>query len=121
MDMATWCNYGNGDHPLCCCWSTIYSAKFYDRFISYTSPATGSKSPVWKHFWRKIKKEKKRLMLDCSSSSSSMRFAYDLYTYSQKFDDQGLTWADPDHFSRSFSDRFALPSRIFDKDVLVVV
>lgn len=70
---------------------------------------------MWTHLWRKIKKEKKRIF-DCSSS---MRFSYDPCTYAKNFD-QGLTWADPDDLSRSFSARFAVPSRVFEKDGLVV-
>ncbi|KAL3528779.1 hypothetical protein ACH5RR_008101 [Cinchona calisaya] len=119
LEMGTLCNPHNGDH-LCCCWSRIYdSSRDYDRFVSHTtSTSRSSKAPIWRQLWRKIKnKEKKRSMFHCSSSS--MRFAYDPHTYSQNFD-QGLTWADPDEISRSFSARFAVPSRIFDKDVLVV-
>ncbi|KAF8025562.1 hypothetical protein BT93_F2411 [Corymbia citriodora subsp. variegata] len=36
---------------------------------------------------------------------------YDPFTYAQNFD-QGQTWADPDNLSRTFSARFAVPSRI---------
>ncbi|KAJ6932644.1 hypothetical protein NC651_008166 [Populus alba x Populus x berolinensis] len=43
---------------------------------------------------------------------------YDPYTYSQNFD-HGLIISNPDDSSRSFSARFAVPSRIFEKDGLV--
>lgn len=67
--------------------------------------------------WRRIKKQKrrlKRLLFDCSASASTqgVRIPYDPYTYSQNFD-QGLIWADPDFIYRSFSARFAAPSRVF--------
>lgn len=60
-------------------------------------------------------REKKRIF-DCSSSSCTLvHEPYDPLTYSQNFDDQGLMWADPDNVSRSFSARFAVPSRVFEK------
>lgn len=60
-------------------------------------------------------REKKKIF-DCSSSACSrrMHFSYDPYTYSQNFD-QGSMWSDPDNMSRSFSARFAVSSRIFEK------
>ncbi|KAI5337106.1 hypothetical protein L3X38_016375 [Prunus dulcis] len=66
----------------------------------------------WRMLWRKIKKEKKRLLFDCSTSAQQVHVPYDPYTYSKNFD-QGLMWADPDFLSRSFSARFAVPSRVF--------
>lgn len=66
----------------------------------------------WRMLWRKIKKEKKRLLFDCSTSAQQVHVPYDPYTYSKNFD-QGSMWADPDFLSRSFSARFAVPSRVF--------
>ncbi|XP_027167706.1 uncharacterized protein LOC113767725 [Coffea eugenioides] len=116
MDMGARCSSGNGE-VCCCCWSRSFSSRNYDRFVSHIiRPSSGSKAPIWRQLWTKMKKEKKRTFY----RSTSTRFAYDPYTYSQNFD-QGLTWADPDDISRSFSARFAVPSRIFDdKDVLDV-
>lgn len=48
-----------------------------------------------------------------------MRFTYDPHSYSQNFDEQGSIFADDDELSRSFSARFAVPSRIFPKNELV--
>ena len=58
--------------------------------------------------------EKKKIF-DCSSSNRVV-VSYDPYTYAQNFD-QGLMTADPDDHSRSFSARFAVPSRVFEKIV----
>ncbi|KAI3455411.1 hypothetical protein Pfo_012074 [Paulownia fortunei] len=111
MDQETWhcSSHGNA------CWPRSYSSRKYDRFVSYNMPVTRSKAPIWTQLWRRLKKEKKR-MFQCSSS---MRFTYDPYSYSQNFD-QGLVLADPDDLSRSFSARFAVPSRIFEKHRLMV-
>ncbi|POO03905.1 hypothetical protein TorRG33x02_002090 [Trema orientale] len=77
----------------------------------------------WLAFWRKIKKTKKKNFKDIGlSSSSSMRLqatTYDPTTYSKNFD-QGMGWAEPDNLSRSFSARFADPSRIFPKSIVLL-
>jgi L-rhamnose isomerase len=59
----------------------------------------------------------KRKVFD-SSSSAQVYLTYDPYTYSQNFDD-GLVMSHPDDSSRSFSARFAVPSRIFEKGEMV--
>lgn len=61
-------------------------------------------------------------MFEQNKGVSSMRFSYDPFTYSQNFD-QGLNWesADSDDLSRSFSARFAVPTRIFNKDHVLVL
>lgn len=69
---------------------------------------------VWQMLWRKIRfrrdnnTKKKKL----SSSCAAMEGIYDIDTYSKNFD-QGLSWMEPDNLCRSFSSRFADPSRIF--------
>ncbi|KAI3463343.1 hypothetical protein Pfo_020006 [Paulownia fortunei] len=108
MDHETW---SHGEF----CWPRSYSSRNYDRFVPYNMPVRRSKPPIWILLWRRIKKQKKR-MFQCSNS---MRFTYDPYSYSQNFD-QGLMWADPDDLSRSFSARFAVPSRIFEKNTFMV-
>ncbi|KAI3418974.1 uncharacterized protein J3R85_013478 [Psidium guajava] len=75
--------------------------------------AAGSKLPVWKIWWRKLKKEHRRIF----NSSAPACTPYDPFTYSQNFD-QGQTWADPDNLSRTFSARFAVPSRILEETKL---
>ncbi|CAI8601184.1 unnamed protein product [Vicia faba] len=57
-----------------------------------------------KTLWRKIKREKKRRIF----RSSSPIFLYDPNSYLQNFDDGYIN--DLDHFSCSFSARFAAPS-----------
>ncbi|KAL6584685.1 hypothetical protein OROMI_003974 [Orobanche minor] len=110
----------NSSHESNACWPRSYSGREYDRFVSYhhtVPPIRRSKTPIWTQLWRKMKREKKRMF----SYSNSTKSTYDEYTYSQNFD-QGSVWAsvDPDDLSRSFSARFAAPSRIFEKHRLMV-
>ncbi|CAK9182719.1 unnamed protein product [Ilex paraguariensis] len=67
----------------------------------------------WLVFWRKIK----RVKMKNSSSSVSMQTSYDPDTYLKNFD-EGLGQAEPDCLHRSFSARFADPSRRFYKNEL---
>ncbi|GMI91835.1 hypothetical protein HRI_002852800 [Hibiscus trionum] len=78
----------------------------YDRMpsINVLAVTTNSKLPMWRLLWRKLMREKKKKLMVVS---------YDPHSYAQNFD-QGLISADPDDFSRSFSARFAVPSRVFD-------
>ncbi|KAJ1433939.1 hypothetical protein SESBI_05783 [Sesbania bispinosa] len=69
--------------------------------------------PSWRTFWRKIKREKKKFF----SSSAAVHVQYDPNSYSQNFDDGYYT--DPDNVSRSFSARFAVPSKFFEKSEMV--
>ncbi|XP_073121106.1 uncharacterized protein [Henckelia pumila] len=117
MDQETW-DFPASTNEEHICWPrSQYSIRNYDRFVSNNLPLTRSKAaaPIWMQLWKKIKKEKKR-MFHCSNS---MRFTYDPYSYSQNFD-EGSIWADPDDLSRSFSARFAVPARIFEKNGLMV-
>ncbi|KZV56093.1 hypothetical protein F511_06110 [Dorcoceras hygrometricum] len=107
MDQET--IWDDGEHI---CWPRSHSTRNYDSLAVLTRSKA---APIWMQLWKKIKKEKKK-MLQCSNS---MRFTYDPDSYSQNFDD-GSIWTDPDDLSRSFSARFAVPSRIFEKNGLVV-
>ncbi|KAL8043166.1 hypothetical protein ABFX02_09G100500 [Erythranthe guttata] len=125
MEEERWTKWSSKENV---CWPRSYSSLRYDRFVSYNNnmpPLTrsSSKAPIWMQLWRKLKREKKRIF-QCNnnnSNNSSMRFTYDAYSYSQNFDDnQGSVWADPDNVSRSFSARFAVPSRIFEQQRLMM-
>ncbi|KAL8056171.1 hypothetical protein ABFX02_04G102400 [Erythranthe guttata] len=98
----------------------FYSGRKYDSFGTYSRASTRSRAPIWITLWRRIKKGKKRSTIVSQYCSSSTRFTYDPYTYSQNFD-QGLMWADSDDLNRSFSARFAVPSRIFEKNNCLMV
>ncbi|KAL6559874.1 hypothetical protein OROGR_004991 [Orobanche gracilis] len=113
----------NSSHDSNSCWPRSYSAREYDRFVSYHNPVPSvrrSKAPLslWTQLWRKMMKREKKIT---SRSSNPTKSAYDEYTYSQNFD-PGSVWAavDPDDLSRSFSARFAVPSRIFENHRLMV-
>ncbi|KAL4285868.1 hypothetical protein HN51_053427 [Arachis hypogaea] len=82
---------------------------------------TRLKMACWRTLWRKIKKEKKRFFnnnkKNSSSSSHVLHYQYDPNSYLQNFDDgYYCSSSDPDIFSRSFSARFAMPSKFFEKN-----
>jgi len=105
-----WCNSGRRN-------MNSYAKRGYDRIGSFKALVSHeSKSPRWRLLWRKIVKEKRKIF-DCSSSAQA-NITYDPYTYSQNFD-HGLIMSNPDDSSRSFSARFSVPSRIFEKGGLV--
>ncbi|KAL8216583.1 hypothetical protein R6Q57_023420 [Mikania cordata] len=68
--------------------------------------------PKWKSFWRKIMKNKKKIN---KKEMMCFVYSYNLKEYMQNFDD-GFERGNDDVLCRSFSARFANPSR---KDVLV--
>ncbi|KAJ1282271.1 hypothetical protein BS78_03G039100 [Paspalum vaginatum] len=69
--------------------------------------------------WRRIMREKRRILL-CTTGCVPAppppphREPYDAYSYAQNFDD-GAAWVEPDNLSRSFSARFAVPSRVLQR------
>ncbi|KAK6944995.1 hypothetical protein RJ641_026097 [Dillenia turbinata] len=71
-----------------------------------------SNTPVWKVWWRKLLREKRRLFEP--QVGVAFQVPYDPQSYELNFD-QGLMLDEPDSLSRSFSVRFADPSRIFHK------
>uniref|UniRef100_A0A0E0JEX5 Uncharacterized protein n=1 Tax=Oryza punctata TaxID=4537 RepID=A0A0E0JEX5_ORYPU len=69
--------------------------------------------------WRRILRENKKRILLCATgcvpaSASAARVPYDAYSYAQNFDD-GAAWVEPENLSRSFSARFAVPSRVLQR------
>ncbi|CAN4096361.1 unnamed protein product [Withania somnifera] len=79
------------------------------------SESRGRKSSIWKALWKKLSKEnkekKKGHRLEFSRSIHVQVPHYDEFTYSQNFDD-GLNRDEPDHFFKSFSVRYADPSKL---------
>ncbi|CAK7353388.1 unnamed protein product [Dovyalis caffra] len=67
--------------------------------------------PKWQRFWRKISRGKKKIFNMAPVTSQA---SYDPDEYSQNFD-QGTDWDEPEILSRSFSARYADPSRILQK------
>ncbi|XVE97533.1 hypothetical protein REPUB_Repub03eG0027500 [Reevesia pubescens] len=85
---------------------------------SYSQRRTADQSkPKWRTFWKKFRRERKKIF---SSSTVTFQASYDPDEYSQNFD-QGTGWAEPDNLSRSFSARFADPSRISRKNQFVAL
>ncbi|KAL2346891.1 hypothetical protein Fmac_000891 [Flemingia macrophylla] len=75
---------------------------------SYTKPYHDGTKTVWQMLWRKLKTSDKKKVYD---SPSTIEGVYDPETYSMNFD-QGTGWMEPDNLPRSFSARYADPSRI---------
>ncbi|KAB1226713.1 hypothetical protein CJ030_MR1G008438 [Morella rubra] len=90
-----------------------YLKNGYERVVPLHTLVTGSKIARLGMLWRKLKRERKKYFLRTSDSKHVVP-SYDPYTYSQNFD-QGSIWDDPDNLYRSFSARFAVPSRVFQK------
>ncbi|XP_044464576.1 uncharacterized protein LOC123195065 [Mangifera indica] len=72
-----------------------------------SSSTSGLAKFRWEVLWMKFKKEMKKMFEFVSPLQVPY---YNSYTYSQNFD-QGFAWEEPDNLSRSFSVRFADPSR----------
>ncbi|KAL3610611.1 hypothetical protein D5086_001631 [Populus alba] len=106
-----WCNSGSRNMK-------SYAEIRYDRIGSFKAVVSAeSKTPRWRLLWRKMVKTKRKVF-DSSSSAPKVYLTYDPYTYSQNFD-HGLVLSNPDDSSRSFSARFAVPSRIFERGEMV--
>ena len=112
MDFNTWWDSGTKNFKS----SMNYVKNGYERVVSIDIMVTGSKVSRWRMLWRKLKKEKKKFFNRTTSLEHVP--SYDSYTYLQNFD-QGSMWTDPDNHCRSFSARFAVPSRILQKRELV--
>ncbi|KAK7294181.1 hypothetical protein RJT34_17066 [Clitoria ternatea] len=104
----------------CHCLSTLsnrswpsYERIGYDPIVCVNEIVTRMKMGSWKTLWRKIKREKRRFL----RPSPAFHVQYDPSSYLQNFDDGYST--DPDNVSRSFSARFAAPSKIFGKNEVV--
>ncbi|KAL6974383.1 hypothetical protein U1Q18_028565 [Sarracenia purpurea var. burkii] len=109
MDMKNWCSSGST--------RSLRLGRRCPVLEAVNSPAAATRTrrrPVWKQLWRKLLKEKRKMTTTTESSSVRVRVPYDEHTYAQNFD-EGLVWDEPDILSRSFSVRFADPSRIFCK------
>lgn len=95
-------------------------AAAYDRADgTYSSGASRPSARArLRGLWRRIMREKRRILL-CTTgcvpgAAPPHREPYDAYSYAQNFDD-GAAWVEPDNLSRSFSARFAVPSRVLQR------
>lgn len=113
MNIRNWCKSGR---------ETITLGSYYphdDIKPMRSSSSSSSSSTIisnklrWKVIWNKYLKREKKIMNAFDYSAPHHQLTYDSYSYSQNFD-QGPSWDDePDSLSRSFSCRFADPSKIF--------
>ncbi|KAI4337460.1 hypothetical protein L6164_015875 [Bauhinia variegata] len=67
-----------------------------------------STKPAWQMIWKRIRGDGKKVFC---SSATKMEGTYDPETYSKNFD-EGMGWVELENLGRSFSARFADPSRI---------
>ncbi|KAK9102621.1 hypothetical protein Sjap_019875 [Stephania japonica] len=111
MEVGNWCN------SRCGSMRNVNGVNDFEECTAMNMADSRSSMPKWRWFWKRIKKEKRRIF-DYPSSGPS-QVPYDPYTYSQNFD-QGTAWTEPDNLSRSFSARFADPSRIFQRNAAVM-
>ncbi|KAJ6743598.1 hypothetical protein OIU85_017536 [Salix viminalis] len=84
-------------------------------YLGRTPGVKDGPKPRWKVFWRKINRGKQKIF---KVSPVTSQASYDPDEYSQNFD-QGIDWAEPEILSRSFSARYADPSRILLKSKTV--
>ncbi|XAR69318.1 hypothetical protein NMG60_11000858 [Bertholletia excelsa] len=82
--------------------------------------AEQDQSHLWLRFWRKIKGERRKKKKNTFSSPVCFQGSYDQDTYLQNFDD-GRGRMEPDNLYRSFSARFADPSRSFQRNGMLNV
>ncbi|KAI3868460.1 hypothetical protein MKW92_033522 [Papaver armeniacum] len=79
--------------------------------VSYIKMTRCSVTKEWRvKIWRRIKKEKKKIFRSIRHDDR-VRVSYDPSSYLKNFD-QGCSLNEPDCYSRSFSARYAHPSRI---------
>ncbi|XVF34809.1 hypothetical protein REPUB_Repub18cG0090600 [Reevesia pubescens] len=111
MNIRNWCNSG--------C-KTVCLGRGYHEIgaVNSSTSTTGSNKVKWKVLWMKFKKEKRRIFE--SDHHQVQQVPYDPYTYSQNFD-QGFARDEPDNLSRSFSVRFADPSRVFLRKAAILL
>uniref|UniRef100_A0A7C8ZUD1 Uncharacterized protein n=1 Tax=Opuntia streptacantha TaxID=393608 RepID=A0A7C8ZUD1_OPUST len=84
------------------------------------SKSSSASSSKIQGFLRKLKRKfmmtrREKMAFGSSRHSNPVIVPYNSYTYSMNSEDHGLTSAEPDALSRSFSARFAPSSRMFNR------
>ena len=72
---------------------------------------------TWRHVLYRVRAGARRLLGRDGrplKAAAPQGFRYDSDSYAQNFDD-GEAWVEPENLSRSFSARFAVPSRVFQR------
>ncbi|KAF6169594.1 hypothetical protein GIB67_003962 [Kingdonia uniflora] len=111
MDIGSWCSSSCRSMR----WSKRYVRSDHGELETLNSSSTTTSiKPRLRLLWKKLKKEKRKIFY-----SSGAQVPYNSYTYAQNFD-QDMGWDEPDNLSRSFSARFADPSRMFQRNGVMV-
>ncbi|KAJ3694143.1 hypothetical protein LUZ60_009623 [Juncus effusus] len=84
----------------------------YEELSQLGHVSTRQASNKLHSLWRKILREKKKILR--KSAGNAVSASYDPYTYAQNFDEGPADWEEQENLSRSFSARFAVPSRFFE-------
>ncbi|XP_062088769.1 uncharacterized protein LOC133795332 [Humulus lupulus] len=125
MDIRNWCSSGSKKRTI-----RLGSCHKETAKSSSTTQALNPYKQIWKVLWMKFKKEKKKLsesLESCAAPQQRRLVPYDPHSYSQNFD-ISFAWDDIHHdddddgdslISRSFSFRFADPSKIFLEKAIV--
>ncbi|OEL36447.1 hypothetical protein BAE44_0002534 [Dichanthelium oligosanthes] len=111
LDGDDYYDYDDIFHPS----SSGGGAAAYDKVDGPSRPSARARL---RGLWRRIMREKRRILL-CTTgcvptAAPPHREPYDAYSYAQNFDD-GAAWVEPENLSRSFSARFAVPSRVLQR------
>ncbi|KAJ8479598.1 hypothetical protein OPV22_023325 [Ensete ventricosum] len=100
LHVGSWCNSR--------CATADFNRTFADDYDDELDPLNYRPAQSrLRGLWRRIVRGKRRVSI---SSPNPMRVSYDPYTYAQNFD-EGSASVEPDNLWRSFSARFAAPSR----------
>jgi len=106
-----------------------YDVAFHSSSSSSSSKVGGPGAPYYsagiprpsararlRALWRRIMREEAdpALLHRLHAGARAGAAPYDAYSYAQNFDD-GEAWVEPDNLSRSFSARFVVPSRVFQR------
>lgn len=84
------------------------NGEYEDEYDPSDRGPTRSVTARLRELWRKIVKEKRKILKSVSGSACE---AYDPDSYAQNFD-EGSASAEPENLSRSFSARFAVTSTV---------
>ncbi|CAL9090547.1 unnamed protein product [Musa acuminata var. zebrina] len=106
LNVGDWC----GSRRRTAGFARMPDGEYDDECAPLARHSARSSATRLRGLWQRIMKEKRRIF----NPASPAPMAYDPHTYAQNFD-EGSAWAEPEDLSRSFSARFAVPSRVLQR------
>ncbi|CAL9168655.1 unnamed protein product, partial [Musa hybrid cultivar] len=106
LNVGDWC----GSRRRTAGFARMPDGEYDDECAPLARHSARSSATRLRGLWRRIMKEKRRIF----NPASPAPMAYDPHTYAQNFD-EGSAWEEPEDLSRSFSARFAVPSRVLQR------